>query len=446
MREDFVINVCDAIMGSGKSSAAITYMNEHPDEKFIYVSPYLSETKRIKDSCPKLNFVEPNDGYKHIHTNILIKNGCNISISHNILRDIPFDILTDIEEQGYSLIIDESLDVFSEVDEVFEDVESLIQYSELTEKDNDLNCELPSNIKSLLYNSKKVSRPLSRYENFFKRLESNDIIKITSENGKSSYSWLLTLNFLTSFKHVFILTYLFEGSLMCTNLQLSEIPYKKIGVNRTSEGYRFGEYNEYIPEYVKTIKNKIHIVNEDRLNDIGNDRNAFSMNWIETRKEDDTKTIVNNLSYYFRYFAPCPQSDRMWGSFAGKKNNERDKGELRKKLSGGRYTKSFVIFNKRATNELRNKRVLAYTANVFMNTGQKQTLAKRGIVPMEQTYALSTLVQWVWRSAIRDGQEITLYIPSYRMRTLFIRWLDIISTNGDVSQIEEPIPRLFGYK
>ncbi len=33
------IKVCDAIMGSGKSSAAISYMNEHPNQKFIYITP-----------------------------------------------------------------------------------------------------------------------------------------------------------------------------------------------------------------------------------------------------------------------------------------------------------------------------------------------------------------------------------------------------------------------
>ena len=38
-----MIQVCDAIMGTGKSSAAITYMNEHKEEKFIYITPYLEE-------------------------------------------------------------------------------------------------------------------------------------------------------------------------------------------------------------------------------------------------------------------------------------------------------------------------------------------------------------------------------------------------------------------
>ena len=46
------IKVCDAIMGSGKSSAAIAYMNEHPQQKFIYITPYLEEAVRIRESCP----------------------------------------------------------------------------------------------------------------------------------------------------------------------------------------------------------------------------------------------------------------------------------------------------------------------------------------------------------------------------------------------------------
>jgi hypothetical protein len=39
-------------------------------------------------------------------------------------------------------------------------------------------------------------------------------------------------------------------------------------------------------------------------------------------------------------------------------------------------------------------------------------------------YALSSLIQWVWRSAIRDGKPIILYVPSSRMRGLLIKWLN----------------------
>ena len=43
------VKVCDAIMGTGKTEAAITYMNEHRGKKFIYITPYLGESNRIKD-------------------------------------------------------------------------------------------------------------------------------------------------------------------------------------------------------------------------------------------------------------------------------------------------------------------------------------------------------------------------------------------------------------
>ena len=41
--------------------------------------------------------------------------------------------------------------------------------------------------------------------------------------------------------------------------------------------------------------------------------------------------------------------------------------------------------------------------------------------------ALSELIQWVFRSAIRDGEPIDIYIPSKRMRTLFADWVESFS-------------------
>jgi len=34
----------------------------------------------------------------------------------------------------------------------------------------------------------------------------------------------------------------------------------------------------------------------------------------------------------------------------------------------------------------------------------------------EELYALSELVQWMFRSAIREKKDVHLYLPSYRMR------------------------------
>lgn len=42
----------------------------------------------------------------------------------------------------------------------------------------------------------------------------------------------------------------------------------------------------------------------------------------------------------------------------------------------------------------------------------------------EDDYALSALLQWVWRSAIRNGKKVTIYIPAPRMRQLLTDWLN----------------------
>ena len=40
------------------------------------------------------------------------------------------------------------------------------------------------------------------------------------------------------------------------------------------------------------------------------------------------------------------------------------------------------------------------------------------------------MLQWLWRSALRDGKHIILYIPSKRMRDLLKAWLNFMA--GDV--------------
>ena len=54
----------------------------------------------------------------------------------------------------------------------------------------------------------------------------------------------------------------------------------------------------------------------------------------------------------------------------------------------------------------------------------KQFFIDKGVSVDEDTWALSELIQWVFRSAIRENNNINIYIPSERMRNLFIEWLN----------------------
>ena len=55
MKNETIIKVIDAPMGSGKTSWAIDYINKpfRHNNNFMYVTPLLSETKRIKEKCAK---------------------------------------------------------------------------------------------------------------------------------------------------------------------------------------------------------------------------------------------------------------------------------------------------------------------------------------------------------------------------------------------------------
>ena len=47
----------------------------------------------------------------------------------------------------------------------------------------------------------------------------------------------------------------------------------------------------------------------------------------------------------------------------------------------------------------------------------------KGVNIDEDEWALSELIQWLFRSCIREQKDINIYIPSKRMRSLLIKWL-----------------------
>lgn len=54
------MHIIDAICGAGKTQGMINHINSSLDEdKFLYITPFLTEVERIKSSCPSKKFKEP---------------------------------------------------------------------------------------------------------------------------------------------------------------------------------------------------------------------------------------------------------------------------------------------------------------------------------------------------------------------------------------------------
>ena len=405
-----MIKVCNAIMGSGKSSAAITYMNEHKEEKYIFITPFLEETKRVRVNCPDLHFIEPSSkipkyGFtKRNHTESLISEGRNIATTHSAFKMYDMNMLSKIKEKGYILVIDENVDVLEQMVANPNDLKLVIENGFMKEENGEYR------ITDKEYDGTALKSGLLGIA------KSRPLVKVKSETNLLYY-WSLPSELITSFKDVFILTYMFESQSIYYMLRMNHLSYKYIGVKKDECGvYRFTDEKDLSPEYVKSLKDKIHILENSKLNSIGENLYDLSVSWFSKNNSDVDRLRRNIYNCYNNLWKVSP-SERMWSTYKIAQHRLKGKG----------YIKSFLVFNSKATNNFRKRTRLVYAVNIFMNVNEKLFYKKYGIKVNEDDYALSAMIQWIWRSAIREGKDIYVYIPSVRMRTLLINWIDSVS-------------------
>lgn len=416
-----MVKVCDAIMGTGKSSAAITYMNEHPDKRYIYITPYVTEAQRIAQACKNIEMFEPKKtgefhGSKTAHTFDMVKDGKSIATTHQAFRLYTEEMTEKIKEIGYTLIIDEDVDTLDDLDMYPSDVQMAIDAGYLKQKGYLEN----------VYRFGDRDYKNGWFNKLFQISRVRDIIKQPYCEGEDSsasfFYWQLPPELLTSFQEVFVLTYLFDGQSLYRMLRIYGIPFSYIGIQKRDDGtYCFSDTEHYVPEYVRNLPNMVKIIDNAKMNRIGENDFSLSMNWFN-KPQSNVKQLKDNIYNFFNHLVDSDSDERMWGTYESARN----------KLKGKGYTKGFVPFNKKAENQYRNRTVCAYCVNLYMNVGHKRYYQLNGIEVDEDRYALSIMVQWIWRSAIRDGKTIVLYLPSKRMRKLLIDWMDAVSSsNGD---------------
>ena len=427
-----MIHVVDAIMGSGKTSAAIQYMNEHPDKRYLYITPFIDETVRIRDACPDLNFQLPRDeiGGRHLrkseHFCELIEAGCNVATTHALYTKSDAATARKIAGQGYVIIIDEVMDVVSSFSLTHSDYKVLMDAGRLSRDDigadatyeriepintdDELGCGWYAAILAVIRNR-------------------NCAIHRDSEARWSTYFWALHRELFSEANDVFILTYLFDGMPMKAFLDMNQIPYRYMGAGKDADGvYRFTESPVW-PDYVWTLKEKIHICDDKALNRIGDRRTALSASWTKSAARDGGERINQlrrNINTFFRN--RCPRGggakSRLWCTYKNAIPFVKDNG----------FTNRHLAWNSRATNDYRDCTALAYCVNVFLSPEIVNDFRVHGIAIDEDRYALANMVQWIYRGAIRKGEEIWLYVPSKRMRTLLVNWIDELQKGDDQNE------------
>lgn len=392
-------------MGAGKTSAAINYMNAS-DKRFIFITPYLNECERIIDGCQIKDFKSPKDKPRSKLTNLhyLLSKKHNISSTHALFSSYTDETVKLIKNGNYTLIMDEVFEIVKEINISKGDVADLIQR-------NYIEIDKETFVVKWLYDDYKGTT----FQDMMLRAKAGTLLYYND----TFLFWMFPLKVFQAFDEIIILTYLFEAQLQKYYFDINGLEYSYIGVVKNENGeYYFSEKDNHFTK-ITGLKDKVNILDSDKLNNIGNEKFAFSSSWSERkfRNSKNAEKVKNNMYNVLRHIYHGNCGNSMWTSFKAQ----------RKQISPNGYSKCFVPCSCRATNEFRNRKNLVYCVNIFFNPFLKRYFEERGCKVNEDQYALSEMLQWIWRSSIRDGQSINIYIPSCRMRNLLIEWLDKVS-------------------
>ena len=393
------INIIDSVMGSGKTSWAIDKMENDCENDYIYITPYLKEIDRIKESCKNKKFFDPKHRGKgkldSLHR-LLLKNR-NIASTHALFKMSNNITKGLIASNDYILILDEVMEVVEQVPLKKNDLDILVTNNLITTKEDGL----------VVWNKDKIDFE-SKYDDIKTMCLNNNLYLINN----ILFLWTFPVDIFKCFKEVYICTYLFDGQIQKYYYDFYNIDYKYYSIEKRNDIYQLVDYKKYSG---KQFKNLISILDNSKMNLIGLDKYALSKTWYG--KEDNkplVKQLQKNLSNYYKNILKSKSCNNLWTTFKDNKNQ----------LSGKGYTKGFISCNIRATNDYANTYNLAYCCNIFFNPIIKNFFINRNIEINQDMFALSELLQWIWRSRIRKNEKINLYIPSERMRNLLKKYLE----------------------
>ena len=418
MIEESVIKIVDDIMGSGKSTWAINHINQNPDKKFLCIVPLLSECERFKEKTD-IDIIDPEKwGSKWKNFRWLVENDKNIVTTHSLIKMMDLDMLELLKSKNYVLMIDECLDVLDTY-KISKDDLKIIFNEKLVSLDED---------GFLVWNEER--KPYKGVYGDIKRLCSfKSLMGFKKENSDELariIMWNFPVDFFKCFDESYIFTYLWEGSIQKSYFDIHGIKYEK---------YMLDYDRQLIPhckeiEYEKR-KNIVDLINiyDGKFNKIGmkiGKSNPLSKSLYEDKRKKNRSIfsqLKNNTENYFRTVTKTKSIDNMYTVFK----------PYCKYVKGEGYTKGFVSCNARGTNEFKNKKSLAYLINFFMSPDIKQFVEHYHIEFDDNLFSLSALLQWIWRSQIRDGKSIDLYIPSERMRELLKIWINECKTMSEAA-------------
>ena len=322
-----LINVVDAMMGQGKSTWMIKSINqscinslfgESAPLKIIVVTPYLDEVERFKEACSEANFKSPVTYGQSKTDNFheLLEAGENIVTTHSLWRGLNRTTYELVSKHKYVLYIDEMMECVEHCKEISNsDFEILSTNSLISTADDG----------RILWNHDNEPNYRGKFDHIKSLCENGNLYRY---KGRMNF-WIFPTDFLALFDDVWILTYLWSGSLMDA--------YTK------AAGYKVNHHAlvnfELFPHPLidegpmrAIIKSLITIVDDPKLNAIGKISKfgekgcPLSSSWYGRQSTGALKGIHNLIYNYFNNRVAGPAGVSMWTCYADQRPSLKGSG------------------------------------------------------------------------------------------------------------------------
>ena len=463
------INVIDGIMGSGKSTAIINYVKhitqDNPTQKILIVLLYHKEITRYASALAKYgDFISITESitYKKGTLEKALKNKKNIIctqalfLEHNqIFQSNCDDYILIIDEVINSAIQQVQLPTYDIVEK--KDDENKSKTTTYTFTSNDIDIMLEQ--KMLLLSDDNLIYWNDEYngENIYILLKdffsSSSIylqhsINYTSSDTRYSFIKTIPIELFKAFQDIYILTYLWKAQIMKYYFDMNNFSYRYLEPIEvfTAEELSFEfqitnkDSNFDIDKLFKANAKKLITMpstEKTQLYSYKNSINAvinLSYSFYNTQIQQEQNHIVlaqlkNNIKNVIENIFKLPVKDRriMWTIYK-EYTDLIVKKQFNKPKCRHLNMDNFVSISSKGTNDFADRNILIYLVDRYINPVLKNFInskcKKFNIEFDENLFSLSELIQWIWRSQIRNNKPIFLYIASLRMYNLFNDWLN----------------------
>lgn len=412
------VSVLDAPMGTGKTQAIIRWMNNNPKRKYLYVSPMLSEVEeRIPFECAGLEFVSPTLKYnsdtgtasKGYSLLCHLREGRNISFTHALFKEMTPEHTKHIREEGYTLIIDEEIPFIDPYDGNYkrDDIVSL-------EAKNSLFVD-EDNLGKVVWTWDDML-PDTAYAELKRMCEMGHLYCAKGE--RKMLVTHLPISLLGCTRENILITYLFEGSVMKSFLDIHNVKIEDFQMKYPEAGFSYD-----IEEFKEGARRLITLADSPSTLKVKKQNFSLSSQWFEKSAKKEELTLLGNtfrslIQKHGRGNILLTTKKSAIVRKIGNTNNSRC--ILPRGLN---VDDMFLHSGARAVNDYGDRNVAIHAYNRYIHLSVKAYLQDYGTPPLDDDYALSEMVQWLWRTSIRNGHPVTFYILSNRMEELLKNYL-----------------------